>query len=151
MSAKLLQLCPAVCDPVDCSLPGSSVHGVSPGKSIGVGCHGLLQGIFPTQGSNPCLLCLLHQQADSLPLVPPGKSLGHIRGPILACDMSDFPFCIQGAQSERMSDSSKDTQLASNSQHLSQHYLALSMLKKEIFSLPDASLSNCTPPIPLKK
>ena len=32
----------------------------------------LLQGIFPTQGSNPCLLCLLHWQADSLPLVPPG-------------------------------------------------------------------------------
>ena len=33
-----------------------------------MGCHFLLQGIFPTQGSNPCLLCLLHWQADSLPL-----------------------------------------------------------------------------------
>ena len=33
-----------------------------------MGCHSLLQGIFPTQGSNPCLLCLLHWQADSLPL-----------------------------------------------------------------------------------
>ena len=30
-----------------------------PGKNIGVGCHGFLQGIFPTQGSNPCLLHLL--------------------------------------------------------------------------------------------
>ena len=30
----------------------SSVHGVSPGKNTGVGCHSLLQGIFPTQGSN---------------------------------------------------------------------------------------------------
>ena len=38
------------------------------GKNTGVGCHFLLQGIFPTQGSNPCLLCLLHWQADSLPL-----------------------------------------------------------------------------------
>ena len=28
----------------------------SPGKNTGVGCHALLQGIFPTQGSNPCLL-----------------------------------------------------------------------------------------------
>ena len=37
----------------------------SPGKNTGAGCHFLLQGIFPTQGSN---LCLLHWYADSLPL-----------------------------------------------------------------------------------
>ena len=41
----------------------------SPGKNTGMGFHALLQGIFPTQGSNPRLLCLLHQQASSLPLV----------------------------------------------------------------------------------
>ena len=35
----------------------------SPGKNTGVGCHVLLQGIFPTQGSNLCLLGLLHWQA----------------------------------------------------------------------------------------
>ena len=40
-----------------------------PGKNTGVGCHALLQGIFPTQGSNPCLLRLLHWQVGSLPLV----------------------------------------------------------------------------------
>ena len=40
----------------------------SPGKNIGVGYHVLLQEIFLTQGSNPCLLCLLHWQAGSLPL-----------------------------------------------------------------------------------
>ena len=34
---------------MDCSPPGSSVHGDSPGKSTGVGCHALLQGIFPTR------------------------------------------------------------------------------------------------------
>ena len=39
-----------------CSPPGSSVYGDSPGKNIGVGCHALLQGIFPVQGSNPGLL-----------------------------------------------------------------------------------------------
>ena len=44
-----------------------------PGKNTGVGCHFLLHGIFPTQGSNLCLLCLLHWQVDSLLLVPPGK------------------------------------------------------------------------------
>ena len=41
-----------------------------PGKNAGVGCHFLLQGIFPTQGSNLHLLCLLHWQAESLPLAP---------------------------------------------------------------------------------
>ena len=39
-----------------------------PGKNTGVGCHFLLQEIFPTQGSNPNLLCPLHGQVDSLPL-----------------------------------------------------------------------------------
>ena len=58
---------------MDCSPPGSSVHGASPGKNTGVGCHFLLQGIFPTQESNPRLLCFLYWQAGSLPLVPPGK------------------------------------------------------------------------------
>ena len=42
-------------DPMDCSPPGSSVHGDSPGKNTGGRCHALLQGIFPTQGSNPGL------------------------------------------------------------------------------------------------
>ena len=39
-----------------CSTPGAYVHGDSPGKNIGVGCHTLLQGIFPTQRLNPGLL-----------------------------------------------------------------------------------------------
>ena len=46
------QSCPTLCDPLDCNLPGSSVHGDSPGKNTRVGCHALLQGIFPTQGLN---------------------------------------------------------------------------------------------------
>ena len=46
------QLCPTFCNPMDCSPPGSSVHGDSPNKNTGVGCHAVLQGIFPTQGSN---------------------------------------------------------------------------------------------------
>ena len=41
-----------------------------PGKNTGVGCHFLLQGIFPTQGSN---LRLLHWQADSLRLIHQGS------------------------------------------------------------------------------
>ena len=49
------QLCLTLCDPMDCSPPGSSVHGDSPGQNPGVGCHALLQGIFLTQGLNPGL------------------------------------------------------------------------------------------------
>ena len=57
---------------MDGSPPGSSVHGDSPGKHTGVRCHALIQGIFPTQGSNPglphcrrILYRLSHQSADA--------------------------------------------------------------------------------------
>ena len=46
------QSCPTLCDPLNYRPPGSFVHGDSPGKNTGAGCHALLQGIFPTQGSN---------------------------------------------------------------------------------------------------
>ena len=49
------QWCPTLCDPMDCSLLGFSVHRDSPGKNTGVGCHAFLQGVFLTQGSNPGL------------------------------------------------------------------------------------------------
>ena len=75
MYPKSLQSCPTLCYPMDCSPPGSSVHGDSPGRNTGVGCHALLQGIFSTQELYPRLLCLLHWQAGSLPLAPPGKTL----------------------------------------------------------------------------
>ena len=54
-------------DPMGCNSSGSSVHGIFQART-GMGCHTLLQGIFPTQGSNLRLLCLLHGQAGSLPL-----------------------------------------------------------------------------------
>ena len=53
------QLHPTLCDSMDCSLPGSSVHRDSPDENTGVCCHFLLQGIFLTQGLNLSLLCLL--------------------------------------------------------------------------------------------
>ena len=63
MHAQLLQSCLTLWDPMGCSPPGSPVHGDSPGKNNGVACHALLQGIFPTHGLNPHLLCLQHWQA----------------------------------------------------------------------------------------
>ena len=53
------QSCPTLCDPMDCSPPRLLCPWNSPGKNTGVGCHSLLQGIFPTQESN---LCLLHRR-----------------------------------------------------------------------------------------
>ena len=74
VKAKVLvaQSCATLCYPVDCSPPGSSVHGDSPGKNTGVGCYALLQGIFPTQGSNSSLLhCrqVLDRLYHTLPIV----------------------------------------------------------------------------------
>ena len=65
------QSCPTACDPMDRSPPGFPGHGDSPGKSTELGCHVLLQGIFPTQGifePGPPTF-----QAGSLPYAPPGK------------------------------------------------------------------------------
>ena len=81
MRAKSLQLCLILCNPMDCSPPGSSVYGDSPGKNTRVSCHAILQGISPTQGSNQNLLRLLHWQVSSLPLAPPGKPSYWIRAP----------------------------------------------------------------------
>ena len=65
---KSLQLCWTLCDPMDYSLLGSLSMGFS-SKNTGVGCHARLQGIFPSQGSNPGL----HGQTGSWSLVPRGK------------------------------------------------------------------------------
>ena len=59
------QSCPTLCNPVDCSPPRLLCSWDYPGKNTRLSCHFLLQGIFPTQGLN---LCLLRRQVDSLPL-----------------------------------------------------------------------------------
>ena len=71
------------CDPMDCRhLPCSSIHGIFPGKSTGVGCHFLLQRIFPTQGMNPGLLhcrqmlyCLSHHLSGKLRKILPIETI----------------------------------------------------------------------------
>ena len=82
---EVAQSCPTLCGPMDCSPPGSSIHGFLHGKSTGVGCHFLLQGIFPTQGSNPSLphcrqtLYRLSHQGSNLKCYKTVKS-GQTRG-----------------------------------------------------------------------
>ena len=72
MRAKSLQLCPTL-QPYGPEPARLFCPWTSPGKITRVGCHCLLQRIFQTQGSSSHLLCLLHWQAGSLPLGPPGK------------------------------------------------------------------------------
>ena len=80
---SVAQLCPPLCDPIDCSPPAFSVHGVfkqeywsrlpfpTPGDLPG-------QGIEPAslEGSNLRFLCLLHWQVNSLPLCHLGSPFG---------------------------------------------------------------------------
>ena len=84
MLCLIVQLCPTLCDPMDCSLPGSCVHGDSPGKNTGVGCHALLQGIFPTQGSNSglphCRQILYHLSRQGSTRILAGEAHPFSRG-----------------------------------------------------------------------
>ena len=73
MCAKSLQLCLTLCDPMDCSPPGSCPWD-STGKNTGMGYHALLQGIFPTQGSNPSLMSPA-LAGGFFTTEPPGKPL----------------------------------------------------------------------------
>ena len=77
------QSCPTLCEPLACSSPGSSFHGIVQARNTRVGCHFLLQGDLPTQGPNLCLLHLLHWQADSLPAELSGKSILWLLLPLL--------------------------------------------------------------------
>ena len=68
----VVQLCPILCDPVDCRPLGPSVHGDSPGKNAGVGCHGLkINLIRPNKtlchlcSLSPCLICALNRSSES--------------------------------------------------------------------------------------
>ena len=65
--AKSLQLCPTLCDPMDSSPPGSSVHSILQARLLEWVAMPSSRGIFLTQRPNPRLL---HWQAGSLPLVP---------------------------------------------------------------------------------
>ena len=113
MLCLVAQSCLTLCDPMDCSPPGSSVHWDSPDKNNGVGCHTLLQGIFQTQGLNPGLL---HCRWILLPSEPPGKpknigmgNLSLLQGifptqesnqGLLNCRWILYQLCYQGSPSQ---------------------------------------------------
>ena len=73
-SSKSLQSCPALYHPVDCSPPGSSVHGILQARTLECVAGPSSRGSPPPR-DRPYLLCLLHPPASSSPLAPPEKPL----------------------------------------------------------------------------
>ena len=106
LCAKSLQACQTLCNPMDCSLPGSSVHGILQVRILEWVVMLSSRGIFPTWGLNLCILGLPHWQVSSLPLVPHGKpyiSMIHSKNvrihlKILTIFPSSYPFCCSVAQ-----------------------------------------------------
>ena len=90
-----------LCNPMVCSLPGSSIHGDSPGKNTEVGCHALFQGIFPTQGSNLHPLSLLHWQACSLLLAPNMESGPHLILRVFKCLGWSVLLCLTSSENHQ--------------------------------------------------
>ena len=91
-----------MCNSMGCISPGSSVQGDSPGKNTGVGCHVLLQGIFPTQGLNPglpyCRWILYHLSHQGSPCIHCRSSndlaAGKHRGAREKTGSRGTPWCI---------------------------------------------------------
>ena len=104
------QACPAVCNPMDSSLPGSSVHGISQARILELGSHSVLQGIFLTQRWNPDLLCrqtvyhLSHPQynlSDNCKFVSfdhflscPPSPTSHFWSPVSDLFFNEFGLCV---------------------------------------------------------
>ena len=87
--------------------------------STGAGCLFLLQGIFPAQRSNPCLLNLLHWQAGSLPLIDLGSPMLYIN---CCCSVTKSYLTLQphGLWHTRLPGPSLSPRICSNSRPLSQ-------------------------------
>ena len=93
----VIQSCLTLCNSMNCSLPSSSVHGDSTGKNIGVGSHALLQGIFPTQGSNlHCRWILYHLSHQGSPRILEWVAYPFSRGVFLTQESyQGLPHCRQ--------------------------------------------------------
>ena len=73
--SEVAESCPTLCDSVDCSPPGSSVHGIHQARILEWVAIFFSRGIFLTQGSNPGLPAL---QADALTSELPGKPIIYV-------------------------------------------------------------------------
>ena len=85
---QVAQSCPTLCNPVDCSLPGSPVHGILQVRILEWVAISFSRGSSPLRDQT--FICLLRWQVGSFPLVPPGKPSGAGRH-IMGQDPFDFP------------------------------------------------------------
>ena len=76
--SKSLQVCPILCNPMDCSPPGSSVQEILQARILEWVAMPSSRG-SSNSGIKPHLLCPLQFQVDSLPLAPPGKPRHHYK------------------------------------------------------------------------
>ena len=120
---------------MDCSLPGSSIHGISQARILKWGTIFFLQGIFLTQGLNPHLL---HWQADSLPLSHQGSPLTSI---LLRQELNSIWVCFQRHLGK------PDTEGGSGRQRKSQDVVG--NVKREPIKLMPADSRALGPPVPL--
>ena len=74
MCAKSLQSCPTLCNPMDCSPPGSSVHGILQARVLEWVAMPCSRGIFPTQGLNLHHYWVSYIACRFFTIEPPGKS-----------------------------------------------------------------------------
>ena len=77
------------------SPPVSSVHGISQRRILSVGSHFLLQGIFLSQGSNLCFLCLLHCRQDLYLLSHQGNPSNFTSCFLIACEVQSLSYVFQ--------------------------------------------------------
>ena len=96
---KSLQLCLALCDPMDCSLPGSSIHRILQARTLEwVAMPSSRGSSLPRDWTR--ISCVLHWQVDSLPLALPGKPLASLCCSAKACfwaisgDTGPFPLSM---------------------------------------------------------
>ena len=109
-----------------------------PDKNTQAGCHFLLQGIFPTQGSNPSLLRRMHWQVDSL-------SLSHLGSPSLCIYISSmYLACISRSSIY----AELQTWRAVNIHHLSSYNQCSHHGKESLSSLAVSSLASPSLPAP---
>ena len=97
------QLCPALCDLMDCSLPISSVHGNSPGKNTGVGCHVLLNTDYTASHVSWSIHFFLNIYLLFLYLTVLNLQLWHRGSSSLTRDQTQGP-CIWSIQSQPLNE-----------------------------------------------
>ena len=98
MHGKSLQSCPTLCNPRDCSLPVSSVHGILQASTLEWGCHFLLQGIFPTQESKCWQLIFQKMLNTAWAYIPWQTKYAHRIGLELSAIAASALSCLRKSQ-----------------------------------------------------